>query len=148
MKSQLREYKFVSTLSLTLVLDWDGQSTPNHGTLPPGKGNIYLFYMKLGGPQGRSGLELENLAPAGVRSPDRPPVASRYTDTLCRPPPTVTCAPKFTIYISRFLEIIINKIVLSRSVTANIMYSVQKQLLFVKYNQLHVSANVSGWSRK
>ena len=35
-------------------------------TLPPGK-TRYPFYRRLGGPQGRSGLE-ENLVPTGIRS--------------------------------------------------------------------------------
>ena len=39
-------------------------------TLPPGK-TRYPLYRRLGGPQGRSG-EAENLAPNGIRSPDRP----------------------------------------------------------------------------
>ena len=39
-------------------------------TLPPGKSR-YLFYRRLGGPQGRSG-RAENLVPTGIRSRDRP----------------------------------------------------------------------------
>jgi hypothetical protein len=38
-------------------------------TLPPGK-TQYPFYRRLGGPQDRSG-QAENLAPTGIRSPDR-----------------------------------------------------------------------------
>jgi len=38
-------------------------------TLPPGKIR-YLFYRRLGGPQGRSG-RAENLVATGIRSPDR-----------------------------------------------------------------------------
>ena len=38
-------------------------------TLPPGK-TRYPLYRRLGGPQGRSG-RVENLAPTGIRSPDR-----------------------------------------------------------------------------
>ena len=39
-------------------------------TLPPVK-TRYPLYRRLGGPQGRSGWA-ENLAPTGIRSPDRP----------------------------------------------------------------------------
>ena len=39
-------------------------------TLPPGKAR-YALYRRLGEPQGRSG-RVENLAPTGIRSPDRP----------------------------------------------------------------------------
>jgi hypothetical protein len=39
-------------------------------TFPPGK-TRYPLYRRLGGPQGRSG-RAENLAPTGIRSPDRP----------------------------------------------------------------------------
>jgi hypothetical protein len=58
-------------------------------TLPPGK-TRYPLYKKLSGPQGRSG-RAENLAPTGIRSPDRPTRSSvaiptelpgpRYLDT-------------------------------------------------------------------
>ena len=37
---------------------------------PPGK-TRYKLYRRLGGPQGRSG-RAENIAPTGIRSPDRP----------------------------------------------------------------------------
>ena len=38
--------------------------------LPPAKPR-YPLYRKLGGPQDRSGTGAENLAPTGIRSPDR-----------------------------------------------------------------------------
>ena len=47
-------------------------------TLPPGKIR-YSLYMRLGGPQGRSG-RAENLVPTGIRSRTVQPVVSRYTD--------------------------------------------------------------------
>jgi len=47
-------------------------------TLPPGK-NLYQFYRRLGGPQGRSG-RAENLVQTGIRSRTVQPVVSRYTD--------------------------------------------------------------------
>ena len=39
--------------------------------LPPGK-TPYALFRRLGGPQGRSGGVRKNLAPTGIRSPDRP----------------------------------------------------------------------------
>jgi len=46
-------------------------------TLRPGK-TLYSFYMRLGGPQGRSG-RAENLVPTGIRSRIVQPVAqSQY----------------------------------------------------------------------
>ena len=57
---------------------WPKTSAPEGGewsaarpgrTLPPGK-TRYTLYRRLGGPQGRSG-QAENLAPTGIRSPDR-----------------------------------------------------------------------------
>ena len=47
-------------------------------TLHPGKAR-YLFYGRLGGPQGRSGW-VENIVPSGIRSPTVQPIVSRYTD--------------------------------------------------------------------
>jgi len=57
-------------------------SRPGH-SLPPGK-TWYPLYRRLGGPQGRSGQVWENLAPTGIRSPDRPArIQSLYW--LCHP---------------------------------------------------------------
>jgi hypothetical protein len=48
--------------------------------LPPGK-TRYPLYRRLGEPQGASGrMRQISPPPTGIRSPDRPPVASRYTD--------------------------------------------------------------------
>ena len=52
-------------------------------TLPQGK-TWYLFYRRLGGPQGRSG-RAENLVPTGIRSRTVQSVVSRYTDLATRP---------------------------------------------------------------
>jgi len=49
---------------------WGVSVTPRL-LLTPGK-TRYPLYRKLGGPQGRSGQVRENLAPTGIRSPDRP----------------------------------------------------------------------------
>ena len=56
---------------MTAALEGGGWSTPCPGrTLRPRK-TRYPLYRRLGGPQGRSGRS-ENLAPTGIRSPDRP----------------------------------------------------------------------------
>jgi hypothetical protein len=56
---------------MTSALEEDEWSVARSGrTLPPGKIR-YPLYRRLGGPQGRSG-QAENLAPTGIRSPDRP----------------------------------------------------------------------------
>ena len=47
-------------------------------TLPTGKTRC-PFYMRLGGPQGRSG-RAENFVPTGIRSRTVQPVVNRYTD--------------------------------------------------------------------
>ena len=57
--------------SKTTALEGGEWSAAHPGrTLPPGK-TRYQLYSRLGGPQGRSG-RAENLAPNGIRSPDRP----------------------------------------------------------------------------
>ena len=59
---------------MTPALEGSEWSSARPGrTLPPGK-NRYPFYMRLGGPQGRSGLA-ENLVPTGIRSRTIQPVA-------------------------------------------------------------------------
>ena len=52
-------------------------------TLLPGK-TRYPFYMRLGGPQDRSG-PAENLVPTGIRPRIVKPIISRYTDWDTRP---------------------------------------------------------------
>jgi hypothetical protein len=49
------EWRYSSTLSLTLVLDEGGCSTPRPSRFTPGKETRYPLYRRLGGPQGRSG---------------------------------------------------------------------------------------------
>ena len=56
---------------MTTALERGGWSAARPGrTLPP-RNTQYPFCRRLGGPQGRSG-RAENLAPTGIRSPDRP----------------------------------------------------------------------------
>ena len=60
---------------MTAALEWGEWSAARPGrTLPPGK-TRYLFYKRLGEPQGRSGLA-ENLVPTGIRSRSVLPVAA------------------------------------------------------------------------
>ena len=63
---------YISTLSLTSALDAVGSQRHAPAALLPGKETRYPLYRRLGGPQGRSGRDAENLAPTGIRSPDRP----------------------------------------------------------------------------
>ena len=49
----------------------EGSASRPGRSLPPGK-TRYPLYRKPSGPQGRSGQVAENLAPTGIRSPDRP----------------------------------------------------------------------------
>jgi hypothetical protein len=70
--------RYNSTLSLTSALDRGGRLTPIHGRLTPGKEMPYPLYMRLGGPQGRSGRVRKTAT--GIRSPDPQPLASCYTD--------------------------------------------------------------------
>ena len=61
---------------------WVVSSTPPPH-LPPGK-TRYPFYIRLSGPQGRSGLA-KNLVLNGIHSPTVHPIVSRYTDWAARP---------------------------------------------------------------
>ena len=62
---------YSSTLSLTSALDGMGCQRHAPAALPPGK-TRYRLYKRMDGLQGRSGTGAENLAPTGIRSPDRP----------------------------------------------------------------------------
>jgi len=64
---------------MTAALEGGEWSAARPGrTLPPGK-TRYPLYMRLGGPQGRSG-RAENLVPTGIGSRKLQPVVSHYTD--------------------------------------------------------------------
>ena len=60
--------------------------------LPPGK-TRYPLYWKLGGPQGRSGRVRQNVAPTGIRSPDRA-ARSESLYRLSHPGPFNNCFMK------------------------------------------------------
>jgi hypothetical protein len=61
-----KEYRYSSTLSLTLALNVGGCSTPCSGHFTPGKETRYPFYRRLGGPQGRSGRVRKTSLPQGA----------------------------------------------------------------------------------
>jgi len=74
------EERYSSAISLTSALDGSvcGQRhTP--ATLPLGK-TQYLFYRRLGGPQGRSGQVQKISPPPGFNPRTVQPIASNYTD--------------------------------------------------------------------
>ena len=67
-----REKRYSSTLSLTSALDeGGGWSTRRPGRFTTGDKTRCPLYMRLGGPQGRSGRARKILAPTGIRSLDR-----------------------------------------------------------------------------
>jgi len=68
------------TLSLTSALDGYGWSTPRPGSFTPGKETPYLFYRRLGGPQGRYGRVRKISPPWGLDPRTVQLVAIRYTD--------------------------------------------------------------------
>ena len=58
-------------LSLTSALDIGGWSTPRPGRFTPGKDPVAIVY-EVGWAPGPAWTGAENLAPTGIRSPDRP----------------------------------------------------------------------------
>ena len=60
---------------------------PRPGRFTPGKETRYTLYRRLGGPQGRSVWVQENLAPTGIRSPDRPACRESLHRLSYRGPP-------------------------------------------------------------
>jgi hypothetical protein len=78
-KPQRGGESYSSTLSLTSVLDGVGVQRHGQAALPPGK-TRYPLYRKLGGPRSRSGQVRKISPPTGIRSPDRPALASHFTD--------------------------------------------------------------------
>ena len=74
------EYRYSSTLSLTLALNQGGWSTPRPGRFTPGIETRYPLYRRLGGPQGRSGRLRKISPPPGFDPRIVQPMADRYTD--------------------------------------------------------------------
>jgi hypothetical protein len=83
MKAQ-RGSRCITTLSLTSALDGGGWSTPRPGPLYPREREPVPIVQETGWTPGPVWTRAENLAPTGIRSPDRP--VRRYTD--CGTPPT------------------------------------------------------------
>jgi len=73
------EQTTTATLSLILALDGSGWLTRRPGRFTLGM-TQYPFYMRLGGPQGRSGWVRKILLPPGFDPRTVQPVASRYTE--------------------------------------------------------------------
>jgi len=93
---------------MNAALEGDEWSAAGPGrTLPPGK-NRYLFYKRLGRPQGRSG-RAEYLVPTGIQSRTVQPVVSRYTDWATGPTKQLCIARNIgrinvcSIYLKLFL---------------------------------------------
>jgi len=84
---------------MTAALEGGEWSAARPGrTLPPGKSR-YPSYMRLGGPQGRSG-RAENLVPTGIRSRTVQPVVSWATRPTLHYSTWSNCKPKYkNIYI-------------------------------------------------
>ena len=66
-----RKYRYSSTLSLTSALGWGGWLTPRPGRFTPGKDSVRTV-QEAGWSPGPVFTGAENLAPTGLRSPDRP----------------------------------------------------------------------------
>ena len=62
---------YYSTVSLTSMLDGVGGQRHAPAALPPGKIR-HPLYIRLGGPQGRSGRMWKISPPTGIRPLDRP----------------------------------------------------------------------------
>jgi hypothetical protein len=73
------EYRYTSTLSLTLALDGVGGQRHALAALLPGKIR-YSLYRRLGGPQGRPGRFQKIRPTPGFDLRNVQPAASRYTD--------------------------------------------------------------------
>jgi hypothetical protein len=65
------EERYSSTLSLTSALDGGGWSTPRPGRFIPGN-DLVPIVQEAGWAPGQVWTGAENLASAGIRSPDRP----------------------------------------------------------------------------
>jgi len=65
------ELRYISVLSLTSVLDGSGWSTPHPSRLTPAK-SLVPIVLEAGWAPGLVWTGAENLAPAGIRSSDRP----------------------------------------------------------------------------
>ena len=78
---------YTYTLSSTSALDEGGWSTPRPGRFDLGK-NPVTFVQEAGWAPGPVWTGAENLAPTGIRSPDRP-ARSESLYRLSYPPPQI-----------------------------------------------------------
>jgi hypothetical protein len=65
------KYRYTSTLSVNSALDGGGRLTPRPGRFTPEKNPVPIVY-EAGWAEGPVRTGAENLAPSGIRSPDRP----------------------------------------------------------------------------
>jgi hypothetical protein len=73
------EYRYSYTLSLTSALEEGGSSTPRPSRFTPGKDTRNPLCRRLVGPPGPVWTGVENLAPTGIRFPNRPVHIEFYT---------------------------------------------------------------------
>ena len=85
------EQMYSSTLPSTSALDGGGWSTPRPGRFTPGKDPVPIV-QQAGWAPGPVWTCAENLAPTGIRSPDRP-VRSESLYRLSYPGPHLTSVP-------------------------------------------------------
>ena len=83
------EKSYSSTLSLTSTLDEGGWSTPRASRFTPGKDPVHIV-QEAEWTSGPAWIGAENLAPNGIRSPDRPARSEslyrlRYPGPQCVP---------------------------------------------------------------
>jgi hypothetical protein len=88
------EYRYTSTLSLSLATGEGGWSTPHPGHFTTGKEIQHPLYRWLGGPQDWSGRVGKNSPPSGFDPQIVQLIASSYTDS-------VTLAPYRTMNITQ-----------------------------------------------
>ena len=74
------QYRYSSTLSLTLALHWDGWLMPDPGRFIPGEDTQYPLCRRLGGSSGLSGKEGKISPSPVVRTQTVQAVWSHYTD--------------------------------------------------------------------
>jgi hypothetical protein len=79
------EYRYSSTLSLTSALDWGRWPTPRPGRFTSGKDPVSIVY-EAGWAPGPVWTGAENLAPTGIRSPDRPARSKSLLRLSCPDP--------------------------------------------------------------
>ena len=103
-EGQNGEWRYNSTLSLTLTQDGGGLSTPRPGRLTPGKETRYLLCKGLRGPQGRSGRVRKTPPRPGFDPWTVQPVTSNYTDRAISAYYIIYTALNIRVHINEKLE--------------------------------------------